>query len=51
MKVKMYGDKELDMGILKTVREIIGNKAIVISDANKGYKKWEKLDGGELDQP
>ena len=44
MKLKMYGDSNLDISILKTAREVLGNESIVISDANKGYKNWQSLD-------
>ncbi len=32
IKFKMYGDKELDMRLLNTVRQVVGEKAMVISD-------------------
>ena len=44
MKFKMYGDETVDMKLLKTIRDILGDEAVVISDVNKGYKKWESLD-------
>ncbi len=46
MKFKMYGDEKVDMMLLKIIRAILGDKAVVISDVNKGYKKWKSL--GEL---
>jgi L-alanine-DL-glutamate epimerase-like enolase superfamily enzyme len=44
MKFKMYGDETVDMKLLKTIRRILGDEAVVISDVNKGYKKWESLE-------
>jgi L-alanine-DL-glutamate epimerase-like enolase superfamily enzyme len=44
LKFKMYGERELDLSILKTIREEIGESAMVISDVNKGYKKWKSLE-------
>ena len=44
MKFKMYGDEAVDMKLLKTIRDVLGNEAVVISDVNKGYKKWQSLD-------
>ena len=44
MKFKMYGDETVDMKLLKTIRNVLGNGAVVISDVNKGYKKWQSLD-------
>jgi L-alanine-DL-glutamate epimerase-like enolase superfamily enzyme len=43
MKFKMYGDEKVDMKLLNTIRDVLGNQAIVISDVNKGYKKWKSL--------
>ena len=43
MKFKMYGDETVDMKLLKTIRNVLGNEAVVISDVNKGYKKWQSL--------
>lgn len=44
MKFKMYGDEAVDMKLLKTIRDVLGDEAVVISDVNKGYKKWESLE-------
>ena len=44
MKFKMYGDEAIDMKLLQTIRDVLGDKAVVISDVNKGYKKWQSLD-------
>jgi L-alanine-DL-glutamate epimerase-like enolase superfamily enzyme len=44
MKFKMYGDEKVDMKLLKTVRAVLGEEAVLISDVNKGYKKWQSLD-------
>jgi L-alanine-DL-glutamate epimerase-like enolase superfamily enzyme len=40
----MYGDEVVDMKLLKIIREVLGDEAVVISDVNKGYKKWQSLD-------
>ena len=44
MKFKMYGDKEIDLKLLRIIREVLGPEAIVISDVNKGYKNWTSLE-------
>jgi len=44
MKFKMYGDMEVDLKLLRIIREVLGEKAVVISDVNKGYKKWKSLE-------
>jgi L-alanine-DL-glutamate epimerase-like enolase superfamily enzyme len=44
MKFKMYGNEAVDMKLLKTIRDVLGDEAVVISDVNKGYKKWKSLD-------
>ena len=44
MKFKMYGDEEVDKKLLRTIRDVLGDEAVVISDANKGYEKWRSLD-------
>ncbi|WP_299430193.1 mandelate racemase/muconate lactonizing enzyme family protein [uncultured Maribacter sp.] len=43
MKFKMYGDEVVDMKLLRIIRDVLGDDAVVISDVNKGYKKWESL--------
>jgi len=44
LKFKMYGDKELDLKLLKTIRTVLGDDAVVISDVNGGYKNWNSLE-------
>ncbi|TWO34551.1 hypothetical protein E1J38_001470 [Seonamhaeicola sediminis] len=44
MKFKMYGDVEIDLKLLRIIREVLGEEAVVISDVNKGYKKWKSLE-------
>ncbi|MEN8764776.1 MAG: mandelate racemase/muconate lactonizing enzyme family protein [Wenyingzhuangia sp.] len=44
MKFKMYGDENIDMKLLHTIRDVLGDEAVVISDVNKGYKKWQSLE-------
>ncbi|MCV9386660.1 mandelate racemase/muconate lactonizing enzyme family protein [Reichenbachiella ulvae] len=43
MKFKMYGDQEVDLSLLRIIREVLGEKATVIADVNSGYKKWTSL--------
>ncbi|HET6559879.1 MAG TPA: enolase C-terminal domain-like protein [Prolixibacteraceae bacterium] len=43
LKFKMYGDRELDLKLLKTIREILGGSATIVSDVNEGYKNWESV--------
>jgi L-alanine-DL-glutamate epimerase-like enolase superfamily enzyme len=43
LKFKMYGDSELDLKLLKTIREILGGSATIVSDVNEGYKNWGSL--------
>ncbi|TNJ44995.1 mandelate racemase/muconate lactonizing enzyme family protein [Tamlana fucoidanivorans] len=38
MKFKMYGNQEVDLKLLNSVRDVLGEEATVISDVNKGYK-------------
>ncbi len=44
MKFKMYGDREIDLKILRIIREVLGSKSMVMSDVNEGYKQWKSLD-------
>lgn len=44
MKFKMYGDQEVDLKLLRIIREVLGEDAVVISDVNKGYKNWKSLE-------
>ena len=44
LKFKMYGNEKVDLKLLKTIREVLGEEAVVISDVNNGYKKWKSLD-------
>jgi len=43
VKFKMYGDHQLDLQILRTIRETIGEGSMLMSDVNKGYKNWNSL--------
>lgn len=43
VKFKMYGIQQVDLTLLKTIRETIGESAYVISDVNAGYKEWKTL--------
>jgi L-alanine-DL-glutamate epimerase-like enolase superfamily enzyme len=44
LKFKMYGDEAVDMKLLTTIRDVLGEEAVVISDVNKGYKNWKSLE-------
>jgi L-alanine-DL-glutamate epimerase-like enolase superfamily enzyme len=44
LKFKMYGEPELDLKLLKTIRGVLGQEAVVISDVNGGYKNWNSLE-------
>jgi len=44
MKFKMYGDNELDLKLLRIIREVVGNDATIISDVNSGYKNWNSIE-------
>ena len=44
LKFKMYGDEKVDMKLLNIIRDVLGDEAVVISDVNKGYKKWQSLE-------
>ncbi|MCG8684243.1 MAG: mandelate racemase/muconate lactonizing enzyme family protein, partial [Desulfobacterales bacterium] len=43
LKFKMYGDKDLDSKLLKTIAEVLGKNSVIISDPNRGYKNWKSL--------
>lgn len=43
LKFKMYGDQSLDLKLLKTIRETLGESALILSDVNEGYKNWSSL--------
>jgi len=44
MKFKMYGDLKVDLHLLRIIRHVLGEDAVVIADVNKGYKKWKSLE-------
>lgn len=44
LKFKMYGEKELDLKLLRTIRAVLGEDSVIISDVNGGYKNWNTLD-------
>lgn len=44
LKFKMYGEQELDLKLLKTIRGVLGDESVVISDVNSGYKNWNSLE-------
>lgn len=43
MKFKMYGDQELDLKLLTTVRKVLGDDSVVIFDVNGRYKNRHSL--------
>ncbi len=44
MKFKMYGDQEIDLKLLRIIRDVLGSEAVVISDVNSGYEKWDSIE-------
>ena len=44
LKFKMYGDEAVDLKLLKIIRGVIGEDAVLISDVNSGYKSWNSLE-------
>ncbi len=44
MKVKLFGDENTDLPIIKQVRELLGDSPFVLSDANRGYKNWQSME-------
>jgi len=43
LKFKMFGNFEVDLNLLKVIRESLGDNSMVMSDANMGYKDWGTL--------
>jgi len=44
IKIKMFGNKTLDLSLLKAIKEHVGNETIIISDVNGGYNNWNNID-------
>lgn len=44
MKFKMYGDQELDLKLLRTIRKVLGEDAVIVADVNSGYKQYGSLE-------
>jgi L-alanine-DL-glutamate epimerase-like enolase superfamily enzyme len=44
IKVKIFGDENLDVRLVSSVRGIMGPSAYIVADANRGYKSWNNLD-------
>lgn len=44
VKIKMFGDVEIDLALTRALREFFGAESFLMADANRGYKKWESLD-------
>lgn len=44
LKFKMYGEEAVDLKLLKIIREVLGEDAVVISDVNGGYDSWKSLE-------
>ncbi|NMM48736.1 enolase C-terminal domain-like protein [Marinigracilibium pacificum] len=44
VKFKMYGKKEFDLQIAEMARKLLGEKAFILSDVNKGYKDWSQVE-------
>ena len=43
IKFKMYGDEKLDTSLLELIRQLVGKKAMVMSDVNMGYKNLKSV--------
>jgi L-alanine-DL-glutamate epimerase-like enolase superfamily enzyme len=44
VKVKMFGDIEIDMALTVALRKFFGKDTFLMADANRGYKKWQNID-------
>lgn len=44
VKIKMFGDVEIDLALTVALRQFFGEDSFLMADANRGYKKWERLD-------
>lgn len=42
-KVKLFGNIENDIEIVRAARKAIGKEAFLMGDANRGYKSWSNL--------
>lgn len=43
VKFKMFGNKSLDLNIAKLARKKLGTNAMILGDANRGYKNWSDI--------
>jgi L-alanine-DL-glutamate epimerase-like enolase superfamily enzyme len=44
VKVKMFGDIDIDMALTVALRKSFGKDTFLMADANRGYKEWGNLD-------
>lgn len=44
VKVKMFGDVQIDLALTVALRKSFGKDTFLMADANRGYKQWENLD-------
>ncbi|MFY0653194.1 MAG: mandelate racemase/muconate lactonizing enzyme family protein [Cyclobacteriaceae bacterium] len=44
VKIKMFGDVEIDLALTVALRKFFGKEAFLMADANRGYKKWQSID-------
>lgn len=44
VKVKMFGNTEVDMALTKALRNSFGKETFLMADANRGYKTWASID-------
>jgi len=44
VKVKMFGDVELDLALTKALRQSFRPETFLMADANRGYKTWQSLE-------
>lgn len=48
MKLKLFGNKQLDNQLIEAVRQVYGTDAYIVGDVNYGYRVQEAEDLGEL---
>ncbi len=44
VKVKLFGDKKVDLALIISLRKFFGPNTYLIADANRGYKDWDRID-------
>ena len=44
VKVKLFGNREVDLDLIISLRKSFGPTTYLIADANRGYKEWKNID-------